>query len=341
MSSSRKRSNQQRNSEHPVPRGRPPKRRAETSQNPNQRQNHLVLSNQVPSIDNNPHSRGNLQLFSADQLETLRTMIEDKVSESSRDIATEAARAAVTALRNQNSVAVGTTPQRDTNPKGATDPPRHTTSPGDPNPLCDNTESPQLPAFSVPNQDIPASYVKDIQSGEFFDLSKLLPKNLSMYDEDVNLTLTLDNSAIKVTKKRKSSPSQITEIEQWTTAFTTYMSVFTYKYPLRAQEFLQYLGLIRYAARVHKGLGWAIYDHKFRQKASLDKSLVWSQINQHLWLTIFTVSPLALKEEYPLFNSGPQSNASKGSVRGIFHQYNRVGVCSRGQCEYQHICNRY
>ena len=123
MSSSRKRSNQQRNSEHPVPRGRPPKRRAETSQNPNQRQNHLVLSNQVPSIDNNPHSRGNLQLFSADQLETLRTMIEDKVSESSSDIATEAARAAVTALRNQNSVAVGTTPQRDTNPKGATDPP--------------------------------------------------------------------------------------------------------------------------------------------------------------------------------------------------------------------------
>ena len=75
MSSSRKRGNQQRNSEHPVPRGRPPKRRAKTSQNPNQRQNHLVLSNQVPSIDNNPHSRGNLQFFSADLLETLRTMI--------------------------------------------------------------------------------------------------------------------------------------------------------------------------------------------------------------------------------------------------------------------------
>lgn len=105
MPSSWKRGNQQLNSEHPVPRGRPPKRCAGTSQNPNQRQNHLVLSNQVSSIDNNPHSAGNLQLFSADQLEKLRTMIEDKVSESSRDIATEAARAAVTALRNQNSVA--------------------------------------------------------------------------------------------------------------------------------------------------------------------------------------------------------------------------------------------
>ena len=33
-------------------------------------------------------------------------------------------------------------------------------------------------------------------------------------------------------------------------------------------------------------------------------------------MTIFTVSPLALKEEYPLFNSGPQSNASKGGGGG-------------------------
>ena len=71
-------------------------------------------------------------------------MIEDKVAEPSLDIATEAARAAVTALRNQNSVAVGKTPQRDTNPTGATNPPRHTTSPGDPNPLWDNNESSQL-----------------------------------------------------------------------------------------------------------------------------------------------------------------------------------------------------
>jgi len=143
MPSSRKRSNQQRNSEQPVSRGRPPPKPArdhETSQKPNQRQNNLVLPNQVPSVDNNPQSRGNLQLFSGDQLETLRIMIADKVAESSRDITTEAARAVVTALQNQNPVAVGTTPQRDTNPTGATDPPRHTTSSGGPNPLCDNTE---------------------------------------------------------------------------------------------------------------------------------------------------------------------------------------------------------
>ena len=70
-------------------------------------------------------------------------------------------------------------------------------------------------------------------------------------------------------------------------AFTAYMSVFTYKYPVRAQEFLQYLSLIRYAARVDKGLGWAICDHKCRQKAGLDKSLVWAQIDSEFVANYF------------------------------------------------------
>lgn len=171
-----------------------------------------------------------------------------------------------------------------------------------------------------PNQELPASYVREIQKGEFFDLSKILPKNLSLYDKDDNLTLSLENIVIKVTKRKATSI--ITDIEQWTTAFTTYMSVSALKYPLRAQELLSYLSLIRYAARVHKCLGWAIYDHKFRQKAGLDKSLIWSQIDQHLWLTIFTVALLALKKEYPLFKQGPQSSASAGGVRGTCYNFN-------------------
>ena len=115
----------------------------------------------------------------------------------------------------------------------------------------------------APFQEIPANYVKEIQSGEFFDLSKLLPKNLSLHDEENNVSLSLENSVIKVSKKTKASTS-ITDIEQWTNAFTTYLSVFTHKFPLRSQELLQFLSLIRYAARVHKGLGWVIYDYKLQ-----------------------------------------------------------------------------
>ena len=66
----------------------------------------------------------------------------------------------------------------------------------------------------------------------FFHLSKLFPKNLSLHNGKDNVSLSLENSVIKVSKKTKASTS-ITDIEQWTNAFTTYISVFTDKFPLR------------------------------------------------------------------------------------------------------------
>ena len=70
-----------------------------------------------------------------------------------------------------------------------------------------------------------------------------------------------------------------------------------------------YLSLIRYAARVLRDVGWAVHDYKFRQKAGHNKYRVCSEIGQQLWLTIFTVKPSVLKEEYPSFFKGPQNNS--------------------------------
>ena len=118
--------------------------------------------------------------------------------------------------------------------------------------------------------------------------------------------LSLDDSVVKVSRKSKpTATTSITNIEQWTTAFTSYMSVLIHKFPTRWQELLQFVSLIRYAARAHKGLAWPICDLKFRQKASVYKSLGWSAIDNQLLLTIFTVLPAVLNEEYPLFSQGP------------------------------------
>ncbi|KAL9977461.1 hypothetical protein ACROYT_G014866 [Oculina patagonica] len=54
--------------------------------------------------------------------------------------------------------------------------------------------------------DVAATYVKKIYSGEFFDLSKFLPKTLSLHEED-NLVLSLDNTVIKLSKNTKPSTS--------------------------------------------------------------------------------------------------------------------------------------
>ena len=94
------------------------------------------------------------------------------------------------------------------------------------------------------------------------ELSKLLPKNFNalkpLHDEP--LTLTLENSVIRVNKTKVAF---ITNIEEWTTAFTAYMSVMITREPFRSAELLEYLSLIRYAAKYHRGLGWCVYDNKF------------------------------------------------------------------------------
>ena len=136
--------------------------------------------------------------------------------------------------------------------------------------------------------DAPASYMKQIQTCEFFELSKLLPKNLFATTNEQPVSLTLENSTLKV-KTSTQSVTNIKDIEQWTTAFTTYMSVFTHEFPNRPQEFLQYMIIIRHAAQCHKGVGWCIYDIKFRRKAALNHALDWAKIDQQLWLMIFTV----------------------------------------------------
>ena len=202
--------------------------------------------------DNVVNANANDSSFTEGQLNVTRRLVQESVSAASREIANEAALAAVQVLQPTSPTSAPTS--------------SHTA------PSIDLV-TPQLTSslsdvqHAAPFQDIPAQYVKDIHSGEFFELSKLLPRNLSALNEEDNLVLTLDNSVVRVSKKAKTSTS-IPDIEQWTTAFTTYMSVFTQKFPQRSQELLQYLSLIRYGARVHKGLWWAIYDYKFRQKAA-------------------------------------------------------------------------
>ena len=47
----------------------------------------------------------------------------------------------------------------------------------------------------------------------------------------------------------KAKATSITHIGEWTSAFTAYMRVIISKHPRHAAELLEYLSLIRYAAK--------------------------------------------------------------------------------------------
>lgn len=95
------------------------------------------------------------------------------------------------------------------------------------------------PQQSVPygndRHEVPAPYIKKFQAGEFFYLSKLLPKNIKINNQPHDaIVVNLENSIIKA-KKASQPTTGITNIEQWTTAFIIYMSVMTHQYQTTAK----------------------------------------------------------------------------------------------------------
>ena len=118
------------------------------------------------------------------------------------------------------------------------------------------------------------------------------------------------------------------------------MITFVQKFPNRASELLQYMEIIRHAAKAHGRLGWCIYDHKFRHKAAASRTLSWANIDMQLWLRIFTASSTQLREDYSLFSNGPSNKA--GAARdAICHSHNRSRPCPLlPNCPYTHRCNR-
>ena len=81
-----------------------------------------------------------------------------------------------------------------------------------------------------PNTSISAKLKQEILSGEFFELGKLLPKNLTNFrKEDEDTLEILLNSNILMTKQTKRKLT--TNIEEWSTAFSTYMAVMVEQFP--------------------------------------------------------------------------------------------------------------
>ena len=81
--------------------------------------------------------------------------------------------------------------------------------------------------------EIPDNYVRDTESGEVFELAKLLPKlNVGSDSSDI-VGFTIFSAGISLTPRK---PQVLTNIEEWITAFNTYMIIIVQKFPNRASE---------------------------------------------------------------------------------------------------------
>ena len=143
---------------------------------------------------------------------------------------------------------------------------------------------------------MPPKLVQEIIAGEFFDLAKLMNKNLlklqhmniGILDSNFELTVDPENKLLIAKPPRRLS---ITTLDEWTNAFGTYISVIISHFPNRGIELIDYMGIIREAAADFPSLGFLIYDYQFRMKAAADKSIYWGAIYSQLWLRCLSILP--------------------------------------------------
>ncbi|KAL8619099.1 hypothetical protein ACOMHN_019371 [Nucella lapillus] len=119
-------------------------------------------------------------------------------------------------------------------------------------------------------------------------MSQLLEKSLLEKKDDPNLCFVQDEQGRFIPKEKK--PKVQLSIEQWTTAFHVYMSVYLSHHDTELQQLLAYSALIRRAAKDNPGNAWAQYDLEFRSSKGADPSRSWGIIDNQLWLQLFCKS---------------------------------------------------
>ena len=131
---------------------------------------------------------------------------------------------------------------------------------------------------------VPRALRDRIWKGEFVDLGALL-KNVPVPDGSAPTVIALSGSTLQVQPQR--GVPRITSIEQWTSAFLVFASIYTEKHIVRALEMFKYMDTVRTAARFG-GYGWRTYDAQFRLRQAREPTRSWAVIDSELWLMTAT-----------------------------------------------------
>ena len=118
---------------------------------------------------------------------------------------------------------------------------------------------------------VPQNIKDKIVKCEYIDLSILLANN------DTNIQRLMLVRGEVVTQPHQNYV-KIYSIDQWTTAFIIFSSIFCKVHTHRFQELLKYMSTVRQAAKRCSGMGWKIYDEQYRLRKANNPSSSWGPL---------------------------------------------------------------
>ena len=126
---------------------------------------------------------------------------------------------------------------------------------------------------------VPKKLASRIESGEFVDMSELLPDRLGCS----KASISEDKSWGTKSKKRA-----VANILEWIQCFSIYIAIVAQKSPERIPDLLGYQALIIDASIQYDGDGWMGYDQRFHLSTAANSTTSWASLNMTLWNLAFT-----------------------------------------------------
>ena len=165
-----------------------------------------------------------------------------------------------------------------------------------------------------------------IQKGEYIDLSTLL---VNCHDQNTQKLVFVGGEFLV---QPKTPQIKISSIDQWTTAFITYMYIYCKAHQSRFMELLKYMYMVRLGANRSK-MGWKFYDEQFRLRKARDPASSWATVDYELWILHMNNNTLnGSTNQIP-------NNASNISPFKCY-PFNFDGHCSKQLCRFRHLCIR-
>jgi hypothetical protein len=161
-----------------------------------------------------------------------------------------------------------------------------------------------------------------IWSNKFVDFVTLLPS----YRQNNYLCVKNHEGSLCLTS---SITSRSLPIEDWITAFMTYMSVYIQKCPSESQHLLKYLQIVRGIA--HRGGDFHKYDDSFRRMRQSTPA-PWDTLHTELFLQVMLPNGQQPRHMQP-FRASHRSNRVP---KGFCVKFHLGKFC--GGCSYKHSC---
>ena len=192
------------------------------------------------------------------------------------------------------------------------------------------------PSYAVLNT-IPLSIKKDIWSGSYFDLTKLM----KIPESDKKLTLEYHGNTKHISLN--DAAQRRFSLPQWREAFLKYAACITYQDPSQATALFAYILSIEEMHDDFKGFAWKKYDEEFRMQKAIS-GVDWTDMDTSLYMKAAAASLASPKMQQPFRGPGGRDpSAARSHRRTVPNGYCRnfaVGTCKErdNTCAYLHRC---